>query len=122
MGAVMEKLSGEAQLSSSPLELKVQLLFGRVIGGVLNGLPQFLWGMRDGGVQVWGENARTKLIRGNRKDKMGSLPPGALEAFQTSLSAHWSHIRGASERLAKEIGVDEIRIDWLLGDPYWGPR
>merc|ERR1712039_171379 len=59
-----------------------------------------------------------KLSRSN----CSMLPPGALETLQNALRGHWTTIRRDSEKLARSIGLDELRVDWLLGDTEWGPR
>lgn len=41
------------QLLRKPLELKVQVLFGEVVGACLNTHPMYLWVTRDGGVIQW---------------------------------------------------------------------
>lgn len=41
------------KLLRKPLELKVQVLFGEVVGACLNTHPMYLWVTRDGGVIPW---------------------------------------------------------------------
>ena len=50
------------------------------------------------------------------------LPPGALELLCAALRQDWPRIRTVSERLVRRAGVDELRVDWLLGDDHWGAR
>mmetsp|Transcript_96311 Transcript_96311/g.272309 ORF Transcript_96311/g.272309 Transcript_96311/m.272309 type:complete len:494 (-) Transcript_96311:182-1663(-) len=111
---------------SAPLELKVQVLFGEIVGGTLNTHPQHLWVTSGGAIQIW--DAAELRAQGHTRcrniDKHygQSLPPGIMEVLQRVLRQDWSLIRLASERLATRAGLDELRVDWLLGDDVWGPR
>ncbi|CAE7470178.1 ycf3 [Symbiodinium natans] len=103
-----------------PLELKVQVLFGVAVGGCLHSHPMALWVLSSGAVQLWDPNLPGLLKKGH--GVWEPLPHAILETLLRSLSEDWEAIRGDSERLAQEIGLDELRVDWLLGDGHWGPR
>lgn len=103
-----------------PMELKVQVLFGEVVGGQLNTHPQYLWVCRAGHLHVWDQSAEGFVTRHAREPE--EMPPGLVELLQQTLREHWHTVRGDSERLARAAGLDELRIDWLLCDPRWGPR
>jgi len=118
---------GDAPKSSAaPLELKVQVLFAEVVGATLNTHPQALFVTRGGVVQVW-DTEDLKDIGVFRCRKLDQryghyLPEGLLEMLQRVLCADWHFIRSASESLARAAGLDELRVDWLLGDERWGSR
>eukprot|EP00927_Polykrikos_kofoidii_P026174 TRINITY_DN23356_c0_g1_i1.p1 TRINITY_DN23356_c0_g1~~TRINITY_DN23356_c0_g1_i1.p1 ORF type:complete len:409 (-),score=29.86 TRINITY_DN23356_c0_g1_i1:60-1286(-) len=108
-----------------PLELKVMVLFGEVVGGTLNTHSQTLWVARDGGVQLWDITAMRVWMKQRHLDRASrslNLPGIVLETLRKALSDHWHFIRAHSERLGRSVGLDEIRVDWLLGDRHWGPR
>merc|ERR1719316_1085260 len=50
------------------------------------------------------------------------LPDGCLQRLQAVLRCDWQRIRRVSEQLVKNAGLDELRVDWLLGDEKWGSR
>mmetsp|Transcript_27708 Transcript_27708/g.50853 ORF Transcript_27708/g.50853 Transcript_27708/m.50853 type:complete len:489 (-) Transcript_27708:74-1540(-) len=111
----------------APIELKVQVLFSKVVGATLNTHPQLLWVMRSGSIQLWQEDdLRTaqKMERNRKLDQRygRELPAGMLERLQEILGSHWGFICESSEKLACAAGLDEIRVDWLVGDECWGPR
>lgn len=103
-----------------PLELKVQVLFGEVVGGQLNTHPQFLWVSREGEVHIWDQTAEGFLTRHDRLPE--EMPPDLVLVLRRALHEHWQVVRRDSESLARAAGVDELRVDWLLGDAKWGPR
>eukprot|EP00439_Symbiodinium_sp_Y106_P049772 s1248_g6.t1 len=43
-----------------PLELKIQVLFGEVVGAQLNTHPQYLWVARDGSIHLWDQTAAAR--------------------------------------------------------------
>eukprot|EP00927_Polykrikos_kofoidii_P077353 TRINITY_DN74299_c0_g1_i1.p1 TRINITY_DN74299_c0_g1~~TRINITY_DN74299_c0_g1_i1.p1 ORF type:complete len:543 (+),score=48.94 TRINITY_DN74299_c0_g1_i1:81-1631(+) len=111
---------------AAPLELKVQVLFGLVVGGTLNTHPQSLWVTSEGAIQVW-KSADLRArghVRCHTLDRIYGqvLPIGALEILQRVLRTDWPHIRETSERISCGAGLDELRVDWLLGDSHWGAR
>ncbi|CAK9099290.1 unnamed protein product [Durusdinium trenchii] len=118
MADVLE--TGEKDLTKlqKPLELKVQVLFGEVVGACLNSHPMYLWVTRDGEVIQWDPKTIGLLKKGH--GLWEDLPPQIFYLLVTSLSEHWPQIRQDSEAVAH--GLDELRVDWLLGDPVWGPR
>ena len=101
-----------------PLELKVQVLFGKVVGASLNSHPMYLWVTRKGSVIQWDPQSKGLLKKGH--GLWEDLPVNILHLLLTSLSKYWSRISEESETIAE--GLDELRVDWLLGDPLWGPR
>lgn len=124
--AVPLRPDGGPKMRAAPLELKVQVLFGRVAGATLNTHPQHLWILRNGCIQLW-DTEELKARGHTRCRKLdrcygASLPEGALELLQGVLSRSWCEIRDTSERLTREAELDELRVDWLLGDERWGPR
>ena len=100
--------------------VQVQVLFGVAVGGCLHSHPMALWVLSSGAVQLWDPNLPGLLKKGH--GVWEPLPHAILETLLRSLSEDWEAIRGDSERLAQEIGLDELRVDWLLGDGHWGPR
>lgn len=110
-----------AVMLARPLELKVQVLFGEVVGGNLNTfVPCNLWVSREGVIHLWDEAAHGLLKR--HHGPFERLPVGVLELLQQALRRDWSSVRESSEQLARSAGLDELRVDWLLGDERWGPR
>lgn len=105
---------------SRPLELKVQVLFGQVIGACLNSHPQFLWVSRNGAVHIWDQEA-PGFIKRHQKEHQ-SLPSKVLQTLQEALQHDWASVRNSSEHVARSVGLDELRVDWYLGDRKWGPR
>ncbi|CAE7490609.1 unnamed protein product, partial [Symbiodinium pilosum] len=103
-----------------PLELKVQVLFGEVVGAQLNTHPQYLWVARDGSLHLWDQTAEGFQTRHAKEPE--ELPQELVNPLRETLQEHWQRLRCDSEQLAKLAGLDEIRVDWLLGDPKWGPR
>merc|ERR1712176_801610 len=103
-----------------PLELKIQTLFGEAVGATLNTHSQFLWVTRNGAVYLWDQTAPGFLAK--HQNGCPVLPGGVLKVLQHSLQQSWQQMRAESETLAKTEGLDELRVDWLLGDPQWGPR
>ena len=101
-----------------PLELKVQVLFGEVVGACLNTHPMFLWVTRDGAVIQWDPATPGLLKKGH--GFWEDLPGAILQLLLRCLAEHWHSLRRDSEQLA--VGLDELRVDWLLGDDFWGPR
>eukprot|EP00928_Gymnodinium_smaydae_P045482 TRINITY_DN30314_c0_g1_i1.p1 TRINITY_DN30314_c0_g1~~TRINITY_DN30314_c0_g1_i1.p1 ORF type:complete len:513 (-),score=92.31 TRINITY_DN30314_c0_g1_i1:67-1515(-) len=112
--------------AAAPLELKVQVLFGEVVGGTLNTHPQVLWVTREGWIQLWelSDLQARGHVRCHTLDRRygHSLPEGVLELLRSSLRSDWARIRAGSERLCRAAGLDELRVDWLLGDERWGSR
>ena len=103
-----------------PLELKVQVLFGVVVGACLNSHPMALWVLSSGAVQMWDPSLPGLLKKGH--GIFEPLPPACLDVLLQCLSGSWEAIRCESEQLAQRVGLDELRVDWLLGDRSWGPR
>ena len=103
-----------------PLELKTQVLFGEVVGAFLNTYAHFLWVSREGVIHFW--NAAAPGLLRKKHGHTEPLPSAALQVLQIWLARHWLTIRADSERLAHGAGLDEIRVDWLLGDDRWGLR
>ena len=50
------------------------------------------------------------------------LPAHAAETLFRVLQTDWHHIAAVSARLARNAGLDELRVDWLVGDDKWGSR
>ena len=110
----------------APMELKVQVLFGNVVGATLNTHPAPLWVASTGVIQIW--EFKDLVARGQVRCKSldrcyGRHPPSELlSRLQEVLASSWLHIRDSSERICCAAGLDELRVDWLLGDARWGPR
>ncbi|CAK9062025.1 unnamed protein product [Durusdinium trenchii] len=124
--AVDRGSAGGPRSRAAPMELKVQVLFGRVVGATLNTHPQPLWVARTGVIQLW--DAEDLVQRGQVRCKSldrcygRKLPEQLLEQLQEALASDWLFIRDTSERLCRAAGLDELRVDWLLGDAKWGAR
>ncbi|CAK0837196.1 unnamed protein product [Prorocentrum cordatum] len=114
------------RLEPPHFELKLQVLFGEVVGGTLNTHPQLLWVTRAGCVQLWdlpdlqerGHNRCRQLERLYGR----ALPQEVLCLLRQVLRRDWQMIRGTSEKVTRSAGLDELRVDWLLGDEFWGSR
>jgi len=94
-----------------PLELKVQVLFGEVVGACLNTHPTALFVTRDGMVHLWDQT-----VPGFLKKRHGiaePLPKEILVILLHALSQDWATLRRDSEQLARAAGLDELRVDWL---------
>jgi len=52
------------------------------------------------------------------------VPPAApaLAALRALLAAEWPRVLAQSELVGGAARVDELRVDWLLGDARWGAR
>eukprot|EP00929_Paragymnodinium_shiwhaense_P112384 TRINITY_DN80640_c0_g1_i1.p1 TRINITY_DN80640_c0_g1~~TRINITY_DN80640_c0_g1_i1.p1 ORF type:complete len:379 (+),score=51.68 TRINITY_DN80640_c0_g1_i1:254-1390(+) len=103
-----------------PLELKVLTLFGEVAGGCLNTHCEQLWVARNGAIHLWDQDAAGFLTRHDRGSE--PFPTFVVDLLSKALAESWSMIRHRSEQIARSVGLDELRVDWLLGDERWGPR
>ena len=144
-------VSSEAALArpswqgQAPLELKVQTMFGVVIGATLHTHPWQFWvlggcdkheGGGGGALHAWrevelepvhkdGKPNTSKRLRPPRKWRKlhgAELPPAAVSRLCAVLRRDWRSIAALSSRLATRAGLDELRVDWLVGDERWGPR
>eukprot|EP00931_Biecheleriopsis_adriatica_P023254 TRINITY_DN14726_c0_g1_i4.p1 TRINITY_DN14726_c0_g1~~TRINITY_DN14726_c0_g1_i4.p1 ORF type:complete len:352 (-),score=63.81 TRINITY_DN14726_c0_g1_i4:8-1063(-) len=97
---------------------------GELDSKVLHSLSTMLWVFRSGDVHFWDEKSRRAWKKEKRRSRLcdDRLPPEVLKALQDALRTHWPCICSVSEQLARGIGLDELRVDWLLGDDKWGPR
>lgn len=101
-----------------PLELKIQVIFGQVVGACLNTHPMYLWVTRDGTVIPWNPTMPGLLKKGH--GFWEKLPEVIFQLLLRCLRESWSWMRQISEELGKNL--DELRVDWLLGDDTWGCR
>ncbi|CAK0888069.1 unnamed protein product, partial [Prorocentrum cordatum] len=101
-----------------PLELKVQSIWGRVVGATLH-TSQAVWVLPDGRLHRWG-----RRVAGNKalQRMYGAMPPSAEAALRSALVEHWPHLRSETEAISRRWGLDEVRVDWFVGCPRWGPR
>lgn len=108
----------------APLELKLHVLFGVVLGGTLHTHPWNLWVAGDTGcIYVLPAAARKGTARVFAKQFGREVAPAALEELRKILtSADWAFIRTKSCEVAIASQMDELRCDWLIGDPSLGPR
>ena len=110
----------------APMELKVQVLFGCVVGATLNTHPAPLWVLSSGAIQFWDfqDLVARGQVRCKSLDRCYGRHPSTklLNKLQEVLRSSWPFIRDASERICQTAGLDELRVDWLLGDDTWGPR
>eukprot|EP00435_Cladocopium_sp_Y103_P045166 s1809_g12.t3 len=99
-----------------PLELKLQTIWGRVIGGTIH-TSQELW------VTASGRVLRCDNRKSGIRRKYGPIPSWILDGgFETMLQEHWTFLVSESEGIARLWGLDEVRVDWFLGCPDLGPR
>eukprot|EP00927_Polykrikos_kofoidii_P068386 TRINITY_DN63765_c0_g1_i1.p1 TRINITY_DN63765_c0_g1~~TRINITY_DN63765_c0_g1_i1.p1 ORF type:complete len:396 (+),score=64.99 TRINITY_DN63765_c0_g1_i1:54-1241(+) len=121
-GGLLENHHG--LLLARPLELSVLVVFGVVVASVLNMHPLEVWVTREGAIQQWRpEDLKAFGVPGSNKyAKPSKLPEAVVDALQNALRSHWPFIRSTSERIVRGAGLDELRVDWLLGDQRWGPR
>ncbi|OLP92899.1 hypothetical protein AK812_SmicGene25256 [Symbiodinium microadriaticum] len=82
--------------------------------------PQYLWVARDGSIHLWDQTAEGFQTRHAKEPE--DLPVELVHLLREILAEHWQRLRADSEQIATLAGLDEIRVDWLLGDPKWGPR
>ncbi len=109
-------------LGGVPLELKIFVLFGRCVGGNLHSHPWHLWVFGDGGdLHLWKWRFPGKP-RSWAHCYGPTLPEAALERLQAVLRRDFARLKRHSEALALTAKVDELRVDWLLGDPRFGSR
>lgn len=105
-----------------PLELRVLVVFGVVVGASLTAYPFELWVRSDGAIHRWQpEDLKRHAVQGSQKHGR-PLPQQSFDALQSALRNGWGRICVSSERLVRAAGLDELRVDWLLGDSSWGPR
>jgi len=76
-----------------------------------------LWVTPDGAVQQW---CPTDLKGMPDLCYRRKLPDGMLDVLLSVLHRDWSRIRHFSEHLVQQAGLDELRLDWVLGDDRWG--
>eukprot|EP00929_Paragymnodinium_shiwhaense_P120318 TRINITY_DN92255_c0_g1_i1.p1 TRINITY_DN92255_c0_g1~~TRINITY_DN92255_c0_g1_i1.p1 ORF type:complete len:374 (-),score=87.88 TRINITY_DN92255_c0_g1_i1:556-1677(-) len=109
-------------LKELPLELRVIVVFGVVVGASITAYPFEAWVTHDGFVHHW-DNSMLKLSGVPASQKHGKrLPPEAIDALRGVLLRDWGHIRSCSEAIVRHHGLDELRVDWLVGDEDWGSR
>ena len=123
---------------------------GAVVGGAVGGTGGIVGGGSDGGdagcpAAPLGKSATSPMPKKEKKKTMtkkrgsssggacpvksgrcGScrVPPAAptLAALRALLAAEWPRVLALSELVGGAARVDELRVDWLLGDARWGPR
>ncbi|CAE7547044.1 unnamed protein product, partial [Symbiodinium sp. CCMP2456] len=109
-----------------PLELKIQVLFGEVVGAQLyccnirrfrmlcgqNTHPQYLWVARDGSIHLWDQTAEGFQTRHAKEPE--DLPVELVHLLREILAEHWQRLRADSEEIATLAGLDEIRVDCQL--------
>merc|ERR1711904_591499 len=92
----------------------------------LNTHPQVLWVTADGAIQQWqaGDLQAAGHVRCTHLDRAFGLsaPDAAIDTLRAALQSHWHWIRRVSEEIVRSASLDELRVDWLLGDETWGPR
>eukprot|EP00434_Breviolum_minutum_P039713 symbB.v1.2.035273.t1/scaffold4709.1/size36042/2 len=99
-----------------PLELKLQTMWGRVLGGTIH-TSQEIW------VTASGRVLRCDNRKSGIRRKYGPIPQWILDgSFESMLKEHWHFLVSESEAIARLWGLDEVRIDWFLGCPLLGPR
>eukprot|EP00811_Abedinium_folium_P034757 NODE_7612_length_1564_cov_4.178845.p1 GENE.NODE_7612_length_1564_cov_4.178845~~NODE_7612_length_1564_cov_4.178845.p1 ORF type:complete len:509 (-),score=167.37 NODE_7612_length_1564_cov_4.178845:36-1508(-) len=109
-------------ITEMPLELRVVVVFGTVIGATVAGHPFDLWVSRGGVIRLWDpEDLRLSGTPGITK-RARWLKPGAVEELRAAVMRDWPRMRAVSERIVRAAGLDELRVDWLLGDARWGAR
>lgn len=115
-----KKKSSRDEGERAPLELKVMVIFGCVVGGFVNGHASELWVTHTGDLQYWHpeELARVGVPRCRRR----GVPDELTNELQAALQRDWGTVHKWSEHLTRAAGLDELRVDWLLGDEHWGPR
>ena len=108
----------------APLELKPHILFGVVLGGTLHTHPWNLWVAGDTGcIHILPAAAQKGVARVFARQFGRTLAPAAMEELRKVLtSADWAFIRTRSCEVAAASQMDELRCDWLIGDPSLGPR
>ena len=110
-----------------PLELKVQTVWGRVIGATLHTSKE-VWVMPSGKLHWWATVAPNHAHKRSLQQKYGRFPVrGAARAsfsemLEALLDAHWEIICRESEKIARLWGLDEVRVDWFVGCQQHGPR
>lgn len=101
-----------------PLELKVQVMWGHVVGASLH-TSQLLWVLPSGQPHRWSK----KDTHHRAMQKIyGALPEHAESLLRSLLCEHWKFIVSETEAIALRWGLDEVRVDWFLGCPILGPR
>ncbi|CAE7722808.1 Snapc3, partial [Symbiodinium pilosum] len=100
-----------------PLELKLQTIWGVVVGGTIH-TSQEVWITSSGHV-VRSNHGKNCAIR----RRYGPLPPWILDgSLEKIIQEHWSFLVSESEAIARRWGLDEVRVDWFLGCETLGPR
>lgn len=132
-GVVVQELynSGEAACPMAgppfhcPLELKVQTLFGRIVFGTVRAFPWQVTVLPDGSIHRW---ASSRVVRSQGLPKAwraawgAAVAPAALAGLRRTLASDWPRMVAATEAVARQAGLDEVRVDWMLGDRRLGPR
>ena len=137
-----------SNMAAYPLELRVHVLFGSVVGATVRSHANELWVDHTGEVVLYeaedfraqalargAHRCRRFLLRTPRNGAGGGGAGGEAEGMgnEEEVVHPLVHTLGAllrdtwrtllvptSERLC--AGLDELRVDWLLGDALLGPR
>jgi hypothetical protein len=106
-------LASAAVLQHAPLELKLHVFFGVVLGGTLHTHPWHLWVAGDTGcVHLLSAAARKGGARAWSKDYGAAPSPAALRRLREVLrSPAWPYIVERSREIAVTSGMDELRCD-----------
>lgn len=120
------------------LEMKVHVMFGKVVGATLKAHPWEVWIDHHGRIYIWSVSDLRRLSntkkrihrhlnhfrlvpRGSDEDTATPETNGLVRVLHDALDRDWEDlIKPVSIRLSE--GLDELRVDWLLGDPVWKTR
>jgi hypothetical protein len=127
-GAPGQEAGNGRWAGAAPLELKVQTLFGVVVGATLHTHPWQFWVLASGALHAWQDiAAHSSSHHGGPPRKWKQLHGGelgeiAVETLRQVLRDDWQEIASLSAQLSQRAGLDELRVDWLVGDQQWGSR
>lgn len=114
-----------------PLELCVLCLWQRAVGAVFSWWPHAFW--VDAAGLVWPLPLGTECPKKKPKDRCpcdayrqrgrgGMEPPDAAWLQGLLDAAPWRRLAEVSAAVAALGQVEELRVDWFLGDQRFGPR
>jgi hypothetical protein len=108
-------------LGYKPLEMKVQTMWGKVVGATLETHPSSYWIRRDGTWYKW-KSDQTNTNYWRERERV-PLTSAAWNKAVHVLKTNWIDIVRHSEQVAGEVAAtDELRVDWFVGDEVLGVR
>lgn len=103
-----------------PCEVKVHVLFGKALGAVLHSHASLVWITAEGSVKLLHSEGPPK--RKNERFKLCEAAEVCRRLVAPTLKVEWEKMKNVSEEIARKAGVEELRVDWYIGDDKWKSR